>query len=250
MTDHRVTLQPACVLHHWPYRDTSLLLELFTPEHGRVGAVARGVRTEKSRRAGILQSFRKLLVSWSGRGELVTLGGVEEDGAALRLAGSSLLCGFYANELLMRLLPRNDPHAELYATYWSTLRQLADAREDACGALEAVLRIFEKDLLQQLGYGLQLDRTSDTGAPVQPHERYSYEIERGPVAYNERSMGVSVHGSTLAALSTGTLQEESSLRESKKLMRAVLAHYLGDKPLHSRELFQARPAGDQARIQR
>jgi DNA repair protein RecO (recombination protein O) len=239
-------LQPALVLHHRAYRDTSLLLELFTPEHGRVGAVARGVRKEKSRWAGLLQLFRPLLVSWSGRGELVTLTGVEEDGLAPPLAGSALPCGFYINELLLRLLQRNDPHTGLYAAYRATLRELAGGERSA---VEAVLRLFEKRLLQELGYGLLLEHTADTGRPVQASERYSYEIERGPVAYNERATGVTVHGSTLLALAAGALREETSLRESKKLMRAVLAHYLGDKPLRSRELFQTRPAHDQIRTQ-
>lgn len=232
-SSHRIVLEPTVVLHHRPYRDTSVLLELFTQAHGRVGAIARGVRTEKSRWAGSLQSFRPLLMSWSGRGELVTVSAVEENGPAMFLTGTALTCGFYLNELLMRLLQRNDPHGRLLSMYWDAIQRLA-----ADTAPDITLRVFEKQLLQELGYGLQLEQSADRGAPIDPEARYSYEIERGPVAYNERSYGVSVLGSTLLSLARGELHDDTARRESKRLMRAILAHYLGDKPLHSRELIQ------------
>jgi DNA repair protein RecO (recombination protein O) len=232
-SSHRIVLEPTAVLHHRPYRDTSVLLELFTREHGRVGAIARGVRTEKSRWAGSLQAFRPLLVSWSGRGELVNVNAVEENGPALPLTGTALTCGFYVNELLMRLLQRNDPHTELFTVYWDATRQLGAGAEP-----DVTLRVFEKQLLRELGYGLQLEHAADGGAQIDPGARYSYEIERGPVAYNERSHGVSVLGSTLISLARDELRDDVARRESKRLMRAVLGHYLGDKPLHSRELIQ------------
>lgn len=231
MSSHRITLEPVAVLHHRPYRDTSVLLELFALGHGRVGAIARGVRTEKSRWAGALQAFRPLLVSWSGRGELVNVNAVEENGPALFLAGTALTCGFYVNELLLRLLQRNDPHAALYEVYWQAIRRLGEGAEP-----DVTLRVFEKQLLQELGYGLQLEHSADRGTPIEPDARYSYEIERGPVAYNERSYGVSVQGATLISLAHNDLRDDIARRESKHLMRAVLGHYLGDKPLHSREL--------------
>ncbi len=230
---HRVLLEPSVVLHHRPYRDTSVILELFTRSHGRVGAIARGVRTEKSKWAGALQSFRPLLISWSGRGELVNVNAVEDDGAALFLSGVALTCGFYVNELLLRLLERNDSHSDLFQIYWNTVTRLGQGDEP-----DITLRIFERHLLQELGYGLQLDRCADRGVPIEPDVRYSYEIERGPVAYNENSYGVSVLGSTLLSLARNELKNETARRESKRLMRAVLGHYLGDKPLHSRELMQ------------
>jgi len=240
----RVTLQHGFVLHHRAYRDTSVLLELFTPEYGRVGAVARGVRKEKSRWAAFLQPFRPLLLSWSGRGELVTLTGVEEDGSVLSFPMVAAPCGFYLNEIMLRLLQRHDAHPSLFTNYGDALRSLGEVQGDIASTQERILRTFEKHLLDELGYGLMLDHAADTGAAVQPGQRYSYELERGPVAYNERSVSVEVSGATLLAIGRLDLTDAQCLREAKRLMRTVLAHYLGDKPLHSRELFQrnVRPA--------
>lgn len=233
-----VLLQPGFVLHHRAYRDTSVLLEFLTVEHGRVGAVARGVRKEKSRWAGMLQPFRPLLLSWMGRGELVTLTSVEENGGARLSSGPALMCGFYLNELMVRLLERHDAHPGLYTAYDDALRGLSNVERDPT-AQESALRRFEKRLLAELGYGLILDHAADSGAALTPDTVYSYELERGPIAYNERSLGITVSGATLLALDHDALHDECSLRESKRLMRAVLAHYLGDKPLQSRALFQA-----------
>ncbi len=234
----RVTLQHGFVLHHRAYRDTSVLLELFTPEFGRVGAVARGVRKEKSRWAAFLQPFRPLLLSWSGRGELVTLTGVEEDGPVVSFPMAVAPCGFYLNEIMLRLLQRHDAHPKLFSSYGDALRSLGEAQGKQAAAQERILRIFEKQLLDELGYGLLLDRAADTGAALQPGQRYCYELERGPIAYNERSVSVDVSGATLLALGRLDLTDAQCLREAKRLMRTVLAHYLGGKPLHSRELFQ------------
>lgn len=242
----RVVLQHGFVLHHRAYRDTSVLLELFTAEHGRIGAVARGVRKEKSRWAAFLQPFRPLLLSWSGRGELSTLTGVEEDGPVVSFPMAAMPCGFYLNEIMLRLLQRHDAHPGLFSNYAEALQRLGEPQSDSATAQERILRTFEKHLLDELGYGLILDRAADTGAALQPEQRYSYELERGPVAYNERSMSIPVSGATLLALGRLDLIDMQCLREAKRLMRAVLAHYLGDKPLHSRELFQrsVRPAHD------
>ena len=140
-----------------------LLLEIFSEAHGRVGLVARGVRSAKSRQRGDLQPFRPLRLSWSGRGELGTLTGVEADGVAPPLQGPGLYSAFYVNELLVRLLARQDPHPPLYALYRDSLERLA-----RCTDIEPVLRIFEKRLLEEIGYGLLLDcevEHGDAGAP-------------------------------------------------------------------------------------
>lgn len=234
----RVTLQQGFVLHHRAYRDTSVLLELFTPDHGRIGAVARGVRKEKSRWAAFLQPFRPLLLSWSGRGELVTLTGVEENGPVVAFPMAVAPCGFYLNEIMLRLLQRHDAHPRLFFSYGEALRGLGEARDGQTATQERILRIFEKHLLDELGYGLLLDHAADTGAALQSGQHYSYELERGPVEYNERSASIAVSGATLLALKRLDLTDAQCLREAKRLMRAVLAHYLGGKPLHSRTLIQ------------
>jgi DNA repair protein RecO (recombination protein O) len=225
----RVSLQPAYVLHRRPYRDSSLLLELFTPEHGRVGLVARGARAAKSRLHGALQPFQPLLVSWAGRGELATLCGAEAHGPPPRLDGQSLISGFYLNELLLRLLARHDAHPALFAIYQETLSLLATEEQRA-------LRIFEKHLLKEIGYALVLSHEVENGASIEPGKLYRYRLEQGPVQCEGTGHGIALHGASLLSLMNEQLSDEQSLREVKALMRAALALYLGDKPLQSRAL--------------
>jgi len=168
------------------------------------------------------------------------LTGAEPDGPAVELAGSALYCGFYLNELLVRLLHRHDPHEALYDRYRIALAGLADE-----GRHEAVLRVFEKHLLGEIGYGLLLDRDAEENAPIEPEAVYDYVLEKGPVRVRHpelggRLRGIRVRGATLLALAEERLEEATVLREAKALMRAALATHLGDRPLHSRRLFQER----------
>lgn len=242
MTDRRVLMQPAYVLHQRAYRDTSALVELFSPEHGRVGVIARGVRGKKSRWRGILQVFQPLLVSWTLRGELGTLTAVEAQGPALMQAPEFIASGFYLNEILMRLLTRHDPHAELFGSYDSVLREVAgiDAGDgDANILLESLLRKFELQMLTSLGYGLVLDHDVESGAVICSNQEYTYFFERGPVAATSTGEGVAnISGNTLIALQAGDLSEQKTRKEAKYLLRAILGQYLGNKPLLSRQLMQ------------
>ncbi|MDH5784752.1 MAG: DNA repair protein RecO [Chromatiales bacterium] len=237
-SEHKVQLQPAYLLHRKPYRDTSLLLELFSRDHGRIGLIARGARGAKSKLKGVLQPYQPLLVSWSGRGELQTLTSAETEGSALFLQGDTLASGFYLNELLMRLLARHDPHPDLYHIYHSTLQRIS-ANHD----IEWALRLFERDLLQELGYGLLLNHEGRGGVEVVPEGRYCYYHESGPQRmHGEEGGRLTVSGETLLALAQGRCEVPQLRRESKLLMREVLARYLGNRPLASRELFrQKRP---------
>ncbi|MEO5573545.1 MAG: DNA repair protein RecO [Gammaproteobacteria bacterium] len=232
MSVSRVSLQAAYVLHHRPYRDTSVLLEVFTRDHGRVGLVAKGVRTSKSRTQGLLHPFRPLLISWAGRGELVTLTSCEGAGPAGQIGGRLLMSGFYVNELLLRLLHRHDAHPALFEHYAATLLALEDSMQE-----QRALRIFEKHLLHELGYALMLNHQADTGEPLAPERIYSYQLEQGPRCYDEfRPQGIRVHGASLLSLASEELCDPESLRETKHLLRASLSLYLGDKPLQSRKL--------------
>ena len=170
----RVSLQPAWILHHYPYRDSSLLLEVFSREYGRIGLIARGARSAKGRWQNQLQMLRPLLLSWSMRGELGTLTGVDSRGGMDVFPGRQVLCACYLNELLMRLLTRHDPHPELFGAYEDALLMLGNAEEPA-------LRLFEKRLLQALGYGLLLDYEYESGDAVQAGSLYEYRLEKGPV---------------------------------------------------------------------
>ncbi|MEJ2590365.1 MAG: DNA repair protein RecO [Candidatus Thiodiazotropha sp.] len=228
----RHDLFPACIIHRRDYRNTSLLLELFTPQEGRLPAIARGVKSARSNRSAVLQPFTPLLVGLGGRGEIRQLTHAEPEGRSYPLSGERLYCGFYLNELLMRLLERRDPFPPLYVHYVDTLRRLAsDDPADRC------LRDFELVLLQELGYGLLLDQTADTGEPVEPDGIYDYFIEQGPVRAASARSDHQVHGRTLLCLHNRGFLDEQGTAEAKRLMRRVLAFYLGDKPLKSRELF-------------
>ncbi|QKT02397.1 DNA repair protein RecO [Ectothiorhodospiraceae bacterium 2226] len=227
-------LQAAFLLHRRPYRDTSALLEVFSRDYGRIGLVARGVRGARSRLGPLLQPFAPLLVSWSGRGELGTLTGAEPAGAPLRLPPRVLPSGFYLNELLVRLLRRHDPHEGLFAAYTRALAALA--HNDG----EPALRLFERDLLDALGYGLLLDREAHGGVPLSPSERYCYHLELGPLpaVAGAPAAGPIVQGATLLALARGELEDSAVLQEAKQLLRAALAPYLGGRPLQSRRLLR------------
>lgn len=234
----RIGQQPAYILHHHDYSETSLLLEIFTPGHGRLGLIAKGARRANSRTRGILKPFQPLLIGWSGRGELAVLTGAEADGTEVPLKGSALFCGFYMNEVLMRLLHRHDSHEALFHAYRSALHALCLDRSN-----ESVLRIFEKHLLRELGYGLVLDRDIADNTPISMEFMYDYILERGPVRLshpelNRPVQGVRVRGASLLALAAETLNDAVCLRDAKTLMRALLARHLGDKPLHTRKLFQ------------
>lgn len=232
----RIELEPAFVLHTRPYRETSLIVEAFGRDTGRVGLIAKGARRPRSGLRGALQPFRPLLLSWSGRGELGVLAAAEPDGFVRTLAGQALFSGLYMNELLMRLTHRHDPHPELFHFYREAVDSLGSGRPT-----EAVLRIFEKHVLESIGYGLVLDREIGSGEPIEAGAVYRYEMELGPTdASSGTPGGVSVTGATLLALASEDLDTDRALEEAKRLMRAVLRRYLGDKPLATRTLFRSR----------
>ncbi|MBI3777963.1 MAG: DNA repair protein RecO [Gammaproteobacteria bacterium] len=234
----RIHQQPAYVLHHRDYSETSLLLEVFTAQHGRIGLIAKGARRASSRVRGILKPFQRLLIGWSGKGELAVLTGAEQDGPDTSLAAQALYCGFYMNEVLLRLLHRHDPHDALFEAYQDALQRL---RHDDSN--EAVLRIFEKHLLRELGYGLVLDHDVADRTPIEVQAIYDYIVDRGPrrLAHPELNLpteGIRMRGASLLALEQESFADAAALRDAKALMRAALARHLGDQPLHSRKLFR------------
>lgn len=240
-------LQPHFLLHRRAYSNNSLLVELLSLEGARYPALAKGVRSGQAQGAALLQPFRPLLVAATGRGEVMTLSKLDVAGPALSLRGEALYCGFYVNELLMRLLGRNDPHEDLFRRYQEVLKRLAEDRD-----IQQGLRRFELGLLQVLGYGMLLDREALSAAPVQPQRRYHYRIESGPEpAAADAPERETLSGATLLALAQGQPLNPGAMGEARRLMRRVLDHYLGGRPLKSRELFAQvvyRPAtGTQAK---
>ena len=229
----RSALHPAFILHRRPFSNTSLLIECFSLSHGRFPAVAKGAIRGSSASAGLLQPFQPLLIRWSGRGEVKTLNFYEAAAPNMTLQGQVLYCGFYLNELLVRLLQREDPHEQLFGLYGSTLTKLSQGK-----SVEPVLRRFEIELLDQLGFGLVLDRNVEDGSPLVLKQRYHYQIERGPVpCSNTDPSGFS--GATLIGLRDDQPLDRASQTEARTLTRYVLRYYLGDRPLKSRELFRA-----------
>jgi DNA repair protein RecO (recombination protein O) len=225
--------QAGFVLHAYPYRETSLIVEAFTADYGRVALVARGARRPRSELRGILQAFQPLSLSWSGVGELKTLARAEWRGGLPLVGGSALLCGFYLNELLLKLMAREDPHPRLYADYEHSLARLASGEDQA-----PVLRHFELRLLAELGYALPLTHDVDTGAAIDPDARYYYAFDRGPrlTAAEPGRRYPLVRGATLLALATLDFAAVDSAAEAKRLMREVLDHVLDRRAVFSRRV--------------
>ena len=229
----RVDAQPAFVLHSYPFKETSLVVELVTRDFGRVAVVARGARRPRSALRGVLLAFQPLLVSWAGKGELHTLIRAEWHGPYQPLRGLGLVCGFYLNELMLKLLPRHDPHESLFETYAQALRALASAADPA-----TVLRAFEKSLLRELGYAVTLDRDVDTGYAIAAQARYTYVIERGPVTAKGEDDGLQLLGQTLLDMQSDDYSSAVTQQQSKALMRMLINHYLGGDVLHTRQLLR------------
>lgn len=232
----RVDLEAGFILHARRWRETSELLDAFTPQHGCVSLVARGMRRGRAPLRAILQPFQPLVLSWSGRGGgLMTLRTAEADGAAFALADTALMSAFYVNELLLRFLHRGDPHPRLFAVYAHALGELAD------GLLpDAVLRGFEIELLAETGYGLNLDHEAASGEPLEPARSYRYELERGPLALDRPDgQALVFSGAELLAVGCGDFSADATLRAARRLLRAALDHHLGGRPLHTRAVFSA-----------
>lgn len=232
----KVDGQPAYVLHSYPFRETSLIVEVFTRDFGRMALLARGARRPRAAIRGLLMGFQPLELGWAGKGEVLTLMKAEWVGGQPLLTGEALFCGYYLNELLMHLLPREDAHETLFARYAEMLQRLA---ADPSGKVrEADLRRFEKALLQELGYGLMLDRDA-AGQPVNGEAFYTYRMEQGPVRL-EHDAGAAqvVRGKTLLDLAADDFSDPRSRVEAKALMRTLMAYYLAGKELETRKIFK------------
>ncbi|MDA7967590.1 MAG: DNA repair protein RecO [Gammaproteobacteria bacterium] len=247
----KVEQQPAYVLHTRPFSESSLLVDMFSREHGWLMLLAKGARRAKSRTRGLLLPFRPLLASWAGKGKLPVLTGLEADGPPAGEVGGGLLAsGFYLNELLMRLLHRHDAHELVFEHYDRALRQLANAEPP-----RAVLRVFEKKILLHTGFGAALERDADSGERIAPELHYHYVFEKGPVrardqiaepsAQNGGAPGIPISGRALCALREEIFSAEDELRDAQRLTRALL-----DRQLRGRELRSRRVARDMRRFAR
>jgi len=233
----RIQDQPAYILHHRAWRDTSQILELFTRAHGRITVVSKGSLSARSKSRASLQPFVSLLVSWAGKGEMPTLTAAEVTiQTPLKLSGNALPSAFYINELLMKLLHKHDVHEDVFNLYKETLVSLQNLDE-----LEKTLRLFEKKLLQLLGFEMNLSSDAETDELVQSDQSYRYYIEHGPVLaldHEHDARSLLVKGSSLISFEEECLDSAEALKDVKSIMRYVLAYYMEGKPIKSRELFR------------
>lgn len=232
----KVSQEPGFVLHSYNYRESSQIVEVFTRNHGRLGLIAKGARRWKKKGTRTyLRPFQEFSLSWTGRGDVATLTLAEEDGPIRSYNKDSLYCGFYVNELMMRLLYRHDPHEQLFEYYRGCLADLASGKN-----LESVLRLFEKRMLLEIGYGLNLETDIDNGASVEPGKQYSYLPNMGPSGNTSQADGLDqcrVSGKSLLAFKNEVLEDPEVLAELKHLMRKLIDHRLNYKPLVSRNIF-------------
>ncbi len=232
----RVEHEPAFVLHSYPYKETSLIIEAFSRRLGRTALIAKGARRPRSALRGVLHAFQPLRLTWAGSGEMNTLVTAEWQGGMPFLRGFGLMCGFYVNELILRLLPREDSHENLFDAYADSLARLGHGEPTA-----AVLRGFEKRLLAELGYAMLLDRDAASGAPIDPAIHYLYDPERGPIAVTIPAAGVPagemvVRGSTLIDLDRDDFSSGRTLHQARGLMRALIGQRLHGQTLHTRSV--------------
>lgn len=229
--DTRVTGQPGFVLHSYPYKETSLIVDMFTRDFGRVGVVAKGAKRPLSKLRGVLQTFQPLSLSFSGKSELRTLIDAEWVGGMLPLERTALLCGFYLNELLVKLLARDDKHPVLFDHYVSTLNQLAHGEP-----APIVLRKFERALLKETGVAADLTRCTTTRAQVDPAGDYVVDPEKGAREAVRGEVWPVVSGKTLLDMEGEDYSDPATQAQSKQLMRFLLAHHLNGAPLNTRQI--------------
>jgi DNA repair protein RecO (recombination protein O) len=229
--EHRVLGQPGFVLHSYPYKETSLIVDMFTRDHGRVALVAKGAKRPHSQLRGALQTFQPLSASWTGKSELRVLIDAEWVGGMRPLERTALLCGFYLNELLVKLIARDDPHPALFDHYVATLNQLAHDEPP-----QIVLRKFERALLKQTGVSADFTVCTATREPVQAGRLYVLDPERGPRPALASDPWPAVSGKTLLDMENEDYSDAATQAQSKQLMRFLLAHHLQGAPLNTRQI--------------
>ena len=229
--NRRIQGEPAFLLHHRPYQDSSRILDIISANHGRLALVARGSRSAKSRLRGVLRPFMPLSLSWVIRTDLGTLTGAEMDGAPISLQGDALMSGYYANELLLKLLHRHDPQPDIFTAYRRTIENLASSADVAMP-----LRHFEIELLRLLGYALNLDRDTATSEPLRADTMYEYRVEQGPVPVGNREGAMVFSGEQLRAVGNEDFDQPDVLHCAGRLLREVISFHLGGKELNSRKV--------------
>ncbi|MCW8931056.1 MAG: DNA repair protein RecO [Gammaproteobacteria bacterium] len=251
----------AVVLHHYNYRDSSLIVNFFLSDFGLVSAVAKGIKGKKNKQNQfvLLQPFKRLKVSLTGKNDLLILTSVELSNVFVKdlssqvwdLSGKPLYCAYYINELLLRLLPSHTNCYEIFSLYEHTLDILShfssnNSKQPSIGDNEEVsiqyevpLRMFEIKLLEYLGYALNLSYDVETNLVIESDKQYYYILDTGPTLIPvDNIKNLVISGSTLINMSNHQFTDQKTLQESKQLLKWALAVHLGEKPLKSREMFK------------
>ena len=231
----KVELTPCYILHRRDYSETSLILEIFSREHGRLSLIAKGAKRKKKYQGINHNLYQKYNMSWVSKYELGTLTDIELDSLSNSLKPELIMTGFYMNEVLLRLLHKHESHPELFDAYDITINRLINDMPE-----QIVLRYYEKVLLQSLGYGLILEHEVETGETLIAEKDYFYKFDFGPcLASANNDPGINISGKTLLELDAETLSNTDNINEAKTLLRTILNQHLGERPLASRELYQA-----------
>ena len=232
-------LQLGFVLHARPWRETSLIIDVFTEKQGKIALCAKGVRSKKSPKSSLLQPLSPLYLSWVGKGELPTLTMAEPAAPAIKLSAESLYSAFYINELIVRLLHRHDPHPNLFVHYDAALKQLSEP-----SPLEQTLREFEFHLLSSIGYGLSFSSDIDGEEILDTKTYYLHGDGLFQSIVNLDSVDKQriFDGVNLLSIAENNWQNSAVLKDAKRLSRLSFKPLLGTKPLQSRKLFRRKPS--------
>lgn len=231
----KIELNPCYILHRRDYSESSLILDVFSKEHGRVNLIAKGAKRNKKRQGISYNLYQKYQMAWIAKSELGTLTDIESINNSKLIKSESMMIGFYMNEIILRLLHKHEPHPELFDSYDMTINKLIDGDPE-----EIILRYYEKTLLQSLGYGVILDHDVETGQELIKEKMYTYKPDYGPARENDKTdSNLSISGKTLLELDAEVLSDTININEAKNLLRALLDQYLGVKPLASRDLYRA-----------
>lgn len=223
--------QPAYVLHHRPFRDSSQILDMITRDHGRVSLVARGSRGSKSRLAGVLRPFLPLRVSWVAKSDLGTMTGAEVAGRPAGMTGDAMLSAFYVNELLLHFLHRFDPQPEIFSLYEEVMKALVSASNIA-----ASLRSFELEFLSLLGYAVNLEHEYGSQDSLADEQNYQFRMEQGAVPVGRADGPLTYSGAVLKGIAEQRFEDPDILRAANRLLREIIGFHLGGKELKSRKV--------------
>lgn len=227
----KVLAQPAFILHSYPYKESSLIVDVFSRQYGRIALLAKGAKRPHSQLRGALQTFQPLTLSWSGKSNLQILTGAEWVGGMPPLEKNALLCGFYLNEIIIKLLQRDDPQPLLFDEYVTTINQLAHIEP-----VPIVLRKFELNLLRMAGVLNDLSFCTEQRGEVLPEAIYIVDPESGTRPALDADGGIRVHGKTLIDMQSANYSDSNTQTQSKLLMRSLLAHHLHGNPIHTRQI--------------